>query len=239
MSSQDQSEIEAIRSLYSQREPPNSDAWSPLRSELELWHRARLLVEACRSLRQLPQPLETAQVLDVGCGVGRSSRMLIDLGVKPSNLLGIDLRETAISYARQMNPAISFRHMAALDDWPTENFDLAVQCTVFSSIPKTALRKRTAALMDRSVGQRGYILWWDRVRANDFAGGDVLDPVALFPRRKLICLREVPLRPSVQDCFRRLRGFGPWFSSLLSTFGHHPTHAVALLGPIEEQIGIS
>jgi SAM-dependent methyltransferase len=233
MSSQDQSEIEAIRCLYSLREPANSDTWSPVNSDLELWHRARLLVEACRSLRQFPQALETVQVLDVGCGVGRSSRMLIDLGVRPSNLFGIDLRETAIAYARQMNPAITFRHIADLDAWPTERFDLAIQCTVFSSIAKMSLRKRTAALMEQSVGQRGYILWWDCLKANDFAGGDDLDPVALFPRRKLVSLRKVTLQPSVQDSFRHLRGLGPWLSSLLCRFGHYPTHAVALLGPIE------
>jgi SAM-dependent methyltransferase len=234
MRTHQQGDLTTIRQAYSKLEPAGTDGWSPLHSDVELWHRARLLIEACRSLRQIPKSIETLQVLDVGCGVGRSSRLLVDLGVKPSNLLGIDFRETAVVYARQMNPAIRFQHIPRLEDWPVEEFDLAVQCTVFSSIPSGSLRRQTAALMERSVGKMGYILWWDLLTALNFAGGDKLDPAELFPFRKLIDARNVTLQPDMHECFGRIRGIGPWLSFVLSRFGHHPTHTIALLGSIKE-----
>jgi hypothetical protein len=168
------------------------------------------------------------------CGVGRSSRLLVDLGIRPNNVLGIDLRKSAIAYAKQINPAMRFQYISSLEDWPIEKFDLAVQCTVFSSIASIPLRRSTAALMEQSVGKSGYILWWDNLRANDFAGGDDLDPTKLFPRRKLISFRKVALQPDVQDCFRPLRGLNGLLSSILSSFGHRRTHSIALFGPPEE-----
>jgi SAM-dependent methyltransferase len=230
----DQGEIAFLREVYSKREPGDTDAWSPLHSDLELWHPVRLLIEACWSLRQIPKPLERIRVLDVGCGVGRSSRLLVDLGIKPNHVLGIDFRESAIAYAQQVNPAIRFRCISDLEDWPNEEFDLAVQCTVFSSIPSVSLRRQTATLMERSIGKMGYIFWWDGLRANDFAGGDNLDPTELFLHRKLISFRKVALQPDVQYCFRPLRGLAPWLSFILSPFGHRPTHAIALFGPVEK-----
>ena len=186
------------------------------------------------SLRWIPRSLEAIQVLDVGCGSGRSSRLLVDLGIKPSNLLGIDFRESAIRYARQMNPAIRFRHILGLEDWPTESFDLAVQSVVFSSIPSVSLRRQTAALMDRSVGKTGYILWWDSLRAHDFAGGDGLEPAEFFENRKLISARKVALRPDVAECIRPFRGLGRWLSLSLDKFTYRPSHCIALFGPCEE-----
>ena len=224
--------IGTIRQMYSEFEGPNQDTWSPLRNEAELWHRVRLLLEACRMVEKIPIPVSSLRVLDVGCGVGRSTRLLVDLGANPNNVLGIDFRQSAIEYAREINPAIRFKHIIDLEDWPQEEFNLAVQCTAFSSIPGNALRKKSATLMERSVGENGYILWWDILKANPFAGGDEIDPMKLFSSRKLLALRSVSLQPNVEDCIRPLRGFGPRLASALKRFCYQPTHCIALFGPI-------
>jgi SAM-dependent methyltransferase len=226
-------DIVAIRHMYSEFEGPNQDTWSPLHNDTELWHRVRLLLEACRMVRKIPIPLASLKVLDVGCGVGRSTRLLVDLGANPNNVLGIDFRQSAIQYAREINPAIRFRHIVDLEEWPQEEFNLAVQCTVFSSIPGKALRKQSATLMEQSVGENGYILWWDSLKANQFAGGDQIDPTKLFSSHKLLALRSVSLRPNVEDCVRPLRGLGPSLASALRRFCYRPTHCIALFGPIE------
>ena len=222
-----------IRDIYATREPMGCDTWSPLEHEIELWHRSRLMVEACRSLRLITKPVKTLKVLDVGCGVGRSSRLLVDLGIKPENIQGIDFRESAIDLAQRTNPAIRFLHINGLNDWPPGSFDLATQCTVFSSIPTDSFRAETAALMERSVGQDGYILWWDALKANAFAGGGALNPVKLFGKRRLIYLRHVPLRPQLNESIRSLRGMGRLVAALLDGCGYRPTHVMALFGPIK------
>jgi trans-aconitate methyltransferase len=97
-------------------------------------------------------------VLDVGCGVGRSTRLLIEFGLRPENIMGIDLRSSAIEHARRLNPAIPFRTVNSLDDWPLElEFDLCMQCTVFSSIPGVERRRLTARMMAEAVGNKGFI----------------------------------------------------------------------------------
>jgi SAM-dependent methyltransferase len=53
-------------------------------------------------------PADTVRVVDVGCGNGRSTRALLEFGVRPQNVVGLDLRMSAIEYARTVNPAIAY-----------------------------------------------------------------------------------------------------------------------------------
>jgi hypothetical protein len=55
---------------------------------VEMWHRARLLVEACRCLRLIPKPIESLRVLDVGCGIARSSRLFGRFWASPPKTFG-------------------------------------------------------------------------------------------------------------------------------------------------------
>jgi len=227
----ERAEIEAIRKLYLHMEPPGRDTWSPLRREVELHHRVRLMQEACRALQLIPIPAEQLRVLDVGCGVGRSTRLFVDLGVNPTNILGIDFRESALEFARGVNPAIRYQALADLADWPSEQVDLCVQCTVFSSIKDNHFRQETAKRMDQSAGEKGFIFWWDIVRANTFAGGDALDPPSYFPGRSALYWREMSLEPEVDEAIRPLRGFRRLFCLPLRQFGFEVTHRCAVLGP--------
>jgi SAM-dependent methyltransferase len=225
------SAFDRVKEVYLRLEPPGHDTWNPIHDDVELWHRVRLLLESCHVLRQLSRPLNELRVLDAGCGVGRSTRLLIDLGAKPSHIVAIDLRPAALVIARACNPAVDWRSIDSLDEWPSERFDLAVQCTVFSSIPTEAARVATAELMEQSVGDDGHILWWDSRTANDFAGGDGIDPRRYFGSRELICLREVALLPSLEEALRPLRGLRPLATCLLAPLGHRRTHCIALFGP--------
>jgi len=226
---EDEKAFAKLHREYAHLEPARADTWSPLHNDIEMWHRARLLVEACQCLRLIPNPIENLQVLDVGCGVGRSSRLLVDLGISPQNLLAIDFRESAIIHARQRNPAIRFRHIADLSEWPTESFDLIVQCTAFSSLPGPKLRKQAASLMERSIGEGGYIFWWDLLLANTFAGGEMLDPGSLFPHFQHVRERQVSIYPDLSESLRRLRRVGNWIRSARTPLTHRPTHRVALM----------
>jgi hypothetical protein len=151
------------------------------------------------------------------------------LGVEPQNLLGIDFRETAIATAMHKNPAIQFQHITCLAEWPRERFDLILQSTAFSSLPGLKLREDTAHLMGESAREGGYIFWWDLLRANDFAGGEILDPKSLFPRFQSLRERRVSVYPDLSDSLRRLRWISNWITSAHIPLTHLATHLVCLL----------
>ena len=66
--------FEGVRQEYRQVEPDGVDRWNPLFMETELWHRLRLFAEMREVLVRIGQPVEQCRILDVGCGVGRSTR---------------------------------------------------------------------------------------------------------------------------------------------------------------------
>lgn len=224
-------QVEQLKTVYAGLEPGGCDAWNPLRSELELWHRTRLLTEAVRALRLLNRNPKELRVLDVGCGVGRSSRLLVELGILPANMLAMDFRADALATARALNPGIEYLQINSLADWPKQKFDLCVQCTAFSSIPG-AVRMETARLMASSVDRGGHVFWWDLLRANDFAGGDPLHPQTLFAGRKIVYWNEVSLRPNFAEAAWSLPRGGRLVSKSLKWVPARKTHLCALFGPV-------
>jgi SAM-dependent methyltransferase len=189
-----------VINVYQTLEPPGSDTWNPLWMEEELWHRNRIFIALVRALRQIHIPISEAKILDVGCGVGRSTRVLLELGARPENILGIDIRPDAISYAKIINPGISLSVTRDFDEWPTPSlFNLCPQLTVFSSISGDERRLALAAMMEKMVSDNSYIFWWDLVKANPFAGGDVIEPQKLFKNCELVDYRLYHIRPTVVD----------------------------------------
>lgn len=225
-------DIDTLRSVYGRLEPTGTDAWNPLqRGSFELWHRARLLLEATAALRLLPGDSAQLRVLDVGSGVGRSTRLLVELGFRPENLLAIDFRADALELARSLNPSIRYQALRSLDDWPNETFDLCVQCTAFSSLPGPETREMAARHMSHSVGSTGHIYWWDGIRANEFAGGDELQPARMFKNRTVRHSQRVSLYPTFAEAALSLpRGSGP-ASRLLQWLPSRRTHESILFGP--------
>lgn len=193
------SEVTLLRRTYEELEPPDTDAWNPLHNDVELWHRARLLIESAKSFRKLPVDISTLSVLDVGCGVGRSTRMMVELGFNPHNLHAIDLRDDAINYARSVSSDINYTSMSTIADWPTRQFDICMQCTAFSSLPGGTLREETAKLMTKCTVPGGYIFWWDITHAHAFAGNVRLRPEKLFPDANIVYKKRLSILPTLAE----------------------------------------
>ena len=227
-------QIQHLRAVYDTREPAGTDTWNPVFNEIELWHRVRLLLEATYAFKMLQKNLKTLTVLDVGAGVGRSSRLLVELGVMPHNIVSIDLRADALIHAKKLNPAINTRALHGLEDWPKEKFDLCIQCTAFSSIPGEQLRQNTAKLMQQSLVPNGYIFWWDCLSGNDFAGGGQLVPEKLFGTNKALYRREVSLYPSFTEAALSLPRARRYMQKLLGWIPTNKTHLCALYGAGKE-----
>ena len=112
--------------------------------------------------------LETARVLEVGCGTGHWLRQFVEWGAQPANVAGLDLLPERVEEARRLCPsgvALACGSATALP-WPDATFDIVMQSTVFTSIRDARVRELVAAEMLRVVKNEGLIIWYDYHRDN-------------------------------------------------------------------------
>ena len=175
---------------YRRMEPDGTDTWNPLVRDRELYHRMILVHHLCSALRQWPGEIDRLRVLDVGCGNGRSTRMYLDFGLAPAQILGVDLRPGALAMARAAHPGIAY--LLAGDTLPLQDeaVDWVSLCTVISSLGAGA-RARLARETYRVLAPGGMLFFFDRPTAHVFAGGDALGAELFAPLR---LIRREPVR---------------------------------------------
>jgi SAM-dependent methyltransferase len=199
---------------YDSIEPGDSDTFDPVERDGELAYRLALLDHAAVALRYSRAAISDLRVLDFGCGNGRSTRMYLDLGLFPEQVVGVDVRRNAIERARKLNPAIRFETEVPTDFTP----NWLSLSTVFSSILSRRARLDVAGRTAERLAPLGHVFYLDLIVANDFAGADSIGPACLFPHpvvwshrfstfqyRRHISEREPLERPTVRKVLRRAR----------------------------------
>jgi SAM-dependent methyltransferase len=107
--------------------------------------------------------LESARILEVGCGSGFWLREFVRWGARPENIVGVDLLPERIAQARRLcPPAVSLSCQNASDLGNLNPlFDLVLQSTVFTSILDAAMKRQVAAEMLRLLRPGGIVVWYD------------------------------------------------------------------------------
>jgi ubiquinone/menaquinone biosynthesis C-methylase UbiE len=82
-----------------------------------------------------PEIEGTGAILDAGCGTGWLLRALVEAGVRPERLRGIDIQPERVAAARQAVPGAEIdagdaRHLP----FPDESFTVVLQLTLLSSL---------------------------------------------------------------------------------------------------------
>lgn len=99
-----------------------------------------------------------SRVAVVGCGLGEDARELINRGY---DVLAFDCSETAVSWAKSLDPAHSDCYVQAdVFDAPARwmhRFDLVVEVNTVQSLPPER-RQETVSAIANLVGLRGYML---------------------------------------------------------------------------------
>ena len=166
---------------YEALEPKQADSWNPVFSDFELFYRLALIHAATNAIRKSEINIDALEVLDFGCGNGRSSRLYIDLGLQPSQITGIDVREGSVELAKKLNTSVKFALYDGVNipsnDKPFNWVNLA---TVVSSIKDPEHRKKLAEKIWDILPVGGYLIYFDLINANDFAGGDKINPREVF-----------------------------------------------------------
>jgi len=193
------------------------------------WHRPEVLQQVTDRSRAfgallsatVGPDLSAIRVLDVGCGSGGFLRPLIDWGADPANLMGTELQQDRLEYARHHTAAGVAWHLGALDVVPAESFDLVTAQTVFSSILDQKVRQALAADMWRTLKPGGWCLVFD-FRYNN-------------PRnRQVRRVTRAELRgfwPARQHRYRSLL-LAPPITRLLAWAPYLTTELLAVLAPV-------
>ncbi len=140
---------------------------SPLRNDLlrnpeTLYQSMAFDVSIIRALGSLQVDVQSAEILDVGCGNGGSVLNFLRLGCKPSSIYGIDRLGERIEEARGRFPNVNFScGDASAMMYPDARFDIVFESTMFIQMTDQELASRVAKEMLRVLKPQGYILLVD------------------------------------------------------------------------------
>lgn len=224
-------EVARIREAYSRRNGRTGDRYSFLNPAYMLEIQEREFELFSLFSRHKVPPLETSQVLEIGCGTGYWIRAFLQWGARPENLFGIDLLPERIALARKLCPQgvnLDCANAATLA-FPDSSFDLVLQSTVFTSILDESMKQRVAREMLRVLKPCGFVLWYDFMFDNpqnpDVRGVRRSEIENLFPGSRIYS-RRVTLAPPVGRLVGR---YSPFFYHLLSRTKVLSTHYLCLI----------
>jgi len=84
-----------------------------------------------------PVVKSTTKALDAGCGTGHSTKLLLELGIRKENILGVDVSVDMLTYARKSLPGVRFTQVSLSELKLKENsLDLILSVMVFQFLIK-------------------------------------------------------------------------------------------------------
>lgn len=227
-------ELSRIRHAYEHRHACRWDrrytiaeGGNVLRTE-EIQHRMLGLI-----VRRFGGDLSGRRILEVGCGSGYWLRQLIQWGVSPSNLFGVDLLADRIAAARELCPSAVALDCADASRlrFGEGTFDAVLQFTVLTSVLDSAMKEAIACEILRVLKPSGCVLWYDFFVSNpsnrDVRGISKKEIRRLFPGCR-VRLDRVTLVPPLG---RMLGRISPWAYRAMSAVKILCTH---YLGVIEK-----
>jgi SAM-dependent methyltransferase len=204
----DRVEIERVRRSYG--------AYRRSRRKARAWRAANrgnlaIRAELWRAMQRAASGplLGRGDVLDAGCGTGYWLRSLVESGVAPARLHGVDLLPERVAACREALP--SEVHLRQADvrrlPYPDQKFELVLMFTVLSSLAGTEDIRRAIGEAKRVARPTGVILIYEPRYRNPFNSATV--PIAPeLLERQLGSKREWPVTvwPPLA---RRLGPFAP------------------------------
>lgn len=225
-------EIARLRQVYReyQDDPSKCGQWDP--SNLGNREIERERTERLTQLLKINgyARLDSARVLEIGCGLGNTLSGMQGLGVKPENLYGVDLLKDRIEAARKLHPEINFKTANAESlDFGDATFELVLAFTVFSSIFDVKMASNVAGEMIRVLKPGGAVVWYDLRIPNPFNRN--VRAISRSELRSLFsgCRMELQTVTLIPPIARRLGPLAPHFYRVMTTIPALRSHYLGLM----------
>ena len=192
---------ETIKLAYAQRDTLDVDKKYSLLIPnylLEMQVRQRVFVYFYN--RYIKKNLNDLKLLEVGFGKGDNLLQLIQLGLLPKNIYGIELIDERYNIAKsRLDSSVNLYLGNALEiKYPKHSFDIILLSTVFTSITDLSAKIKLAQLLWSKLSPGGGIMWYDFKYNNPFnknvKGIPKKEIKLLFPEGKIFS-RKLTIAP--------------------------------------------
>lgn len=173
--------------------------------------------------------LKGKHILEIGCGKGAVLQDFVRYGAAPHKLFGVDLLFDRLMTAQHALPSAQFANADGQRlPFPSEQFDLLLQFTAFSSILDPEIKNRMAGEMLRVLKPGGATLWYDfwlNPTNPQTAGIRLREIRQMFPGCTL-SFRKITLAPPIS---RRLVPISKPLAILLESLRIFNSHYLVLI----------
>lgn len=161
-------EQERLESVYESRSYDSDPAYRDTEpSYLQRVQGLERQILGALSVAGFDRDLASLEILDYGCGNGLWMGRWLAWGANYRRLHGVDIRPSAIDYARTVIPAVDFQSFdGSTLPFADDSFDVVSLNLVFSSILSARIRRACAVEIQRVTRPGGLILWYDFVIDN-------------------------------------------------------------------------
>ena len=155
----------------------------------------------CEILRRRFSDLSNVRFIEIGAGMGGNLFMFKEAGIPWSNIHANDLLENRVRVLKEEFPAINVYPGDILEMKTTEQFDIVLVSTVFSSILDRDYQQKVADKVWSLTRSGGLVIWYDFIydnpRNQDVAGITKSQIKKLFPDAGRFIFHSVTLAPPI------------------------------------------
>ncbi len=150
------------------------DFGSPVQTRLDSLFR--------KVLKSLDVDLQNIQILDVGCGKGRWTRLISEVTQRPQNITGLDASDSAISICVNLSPHIDYYSCDIIKDRIRGKYDLILTMDLFMHFKTQEEVSLALQNIHQALTPNGIFIFYDAYAKNHFETNDGQESQGFHPK---------------------------------------------------------